>query len=627
MVEKSYDGILGSLRGWYEKMRGRPLQVDYGQAEYMIDKNIASEKQIGHLHELVTYNRRLMEKARVSRKRMLAEYQTHLLSENGAPKQVIINKQQDAVRIWLQNMATGSPRLSVDTEFPELRNFAWSFEHANNKHLDECRIGVALAQGTFDSFFAPGVFKTGLAAGAPEVVEEEGNYIDPGMCFTDAIDFDNCVMDMSASNPEKCKLIGDRYLRPRGWVKEQLKKAKRGEPTGAGISSYRDLENRGEDMSSGHDRAQEHKVYDSVWVWDWYLPNENVIIQIPAGETQPIGMFEWPGPDGGPYDILNLYPFSGSPIGPPPGMSLFELHLFINQTMRKVREQTKNAKDLILIEDGMKKAGEVIQQANDQMIAYVPNGSIERMKQMTTGTANPQLNNMLTYTMQVHDTEGGNLSSLGGLGPSAETFRGDKLIHDTASSLIRFLQTRLQNCVSDILKKHAWWVWTEDIRNYGGKAEIPGTGVHVPWDFTAEEREGNYLDYNFTIAPYSMQRRTPDEKAQMVIQLWQGFVMQSAEMLQQDGWMPNAVETARYLCKQWDVPFDILFKAMDPRAQSQMRNEMVDAPPRMAQKSETVNVRESRPGTTPQGTDNAFMDANAAMAKSQAATANQGGGL
>jgi len=612
---KSYSGIANSLRNWYDKLRGKGLQVDYGQSEYIIDKNIASAKQIGHLQELVKYNMGLMEKARQSRKRMLDEYQTHLLTDSGAKKQVIINKQQDCVRIWLQNMATGSPRLSVDTEFPELRNFAWSFEHATNKHLDECRIGVALAQGTFDSFFAPGIFKTGLAAGSPDVVELEGNRIDPGMCFTDAIDFNNCVLDMSANSPESCKLIGDRYLRPKAWVSEMIKKAKRGEPVG--VSSYSELENRGEDLPSGHDAAQEHKVYDSVWVWDWYLPNENVMITIPAGESQPIGMFEWPGPDGGPYDILNLYPFTGSPIGPPPGMSLFELHLFINQTMRKVREQTKNAKDLILIEEGMKKAGEVIQQADDQMIAYVPNNSIERMKQMTTGTANPALSNMLTYTMQMHDTEGGNLSSLGGLGPSAETFRGDKLIHDTASSLIRFLQTRLHNCVSDILRKHAWWVWTEDIRNFSGKSEIPGVDVYVTWTFTAEEREGDFLDYNFSIAPYSMQRRTPDEKAQMVIQLWQGFVMQSAEIMQQDGWIPNAVDTARYLCKQWDVPFDVLFKAMDPQAQNQMRNEMVNAPPRLAKESHTVNERISRPGTTPQGTDNAFMDANAAMAKQQ----------
>jgi len=240
---------------------------------------------------------------------------------------------------------------------------------------------------------------------------------------------------------------------------------------------------------------------------------------------------------------------------------------------------------------------------------------LQQMENIKYGGADPLTMQALIWALQTTDTEGGNLQSLGGLGPSAETFRGDKLIHDTASTLIRFLQLGLLKTAKSVLRKHAWWTWTEDIRDFEGWTSVPGEHeIPIEWHFTAEEREGDFLDYNFNLVPHSLVDQTPQEKAQEVIELWHSMILPNAEMLMQDGHMPNAVETVRYVCKQRNVPFDILLKAMDPMMKQQLAGQV--QPPARLKESHTVNERISRPGTTPGGNDNVMTQSLAKMATS-----------
>jgi hypothetical protein len=82
-------------------------------------------------------------------------------------------------------------------------------------------------------------------------------------------------------------------------------------------------------------------------------------------------------------------------------------------------------------------------------------------------------------------------------------------------------------------------------------------------------------------------------------------------MLMQEGYMPKTSETVRYICKQLNVPFDILLQQMDPAMRQQIAGQ-VQAPPRLKQ-SHTVNERVSRPGTTPRGNENVMMQSLAKM--------------
>ena len=117
--------------------------------------------------------------------------------------------------------------------------------------------------------------------------------------------------------------------------------------------------------------------------------------------------------------------------------------MFTNELMRKVGRQANRQKDVLVAEQGAQKGAEIIGRASDGDIVLVPKGTLAQLESVKYGGADPLTMQALIWALQTTDTEGGNLQTLGGLGPSAETFRGDKLIHETASTLIRFLQLGL----------------------------------------------------------------------------------------------------------------------------------------------------------------------------------------
>jgi len=64
--------------------------------------------------------------------------------------------------------------------------------------------------------------------------------------------------------------------------------------------------------------------------------------------------------------------------------------------------------------------------------------------------------------------------------------------------------------------------------------QIPGTNLQIPVRFNQEEREGNFLDYNFEIEPYSMQRESPQTRL-ATIQNVINVLTPLAPLMQQQG--------------------------------------------------------------------------------------------
>ena len=611
-VKETYSGILNSLTGFFTNRASKGLQIK-PEGEH-VNYSQLTHTQIRKLTDSLKYNYDRMLKTRELAHEMKQQFMSHLISD--ADKKVIVNKIQDAIRIWLQNMASGDIQISIDSEYPQLRAFASTFEKAANQHLDEIDISSTLEQGLISALISVGVLKTGLGAGASELFEAEGELIDPGRPFTDSINIDDFVIDMSAKSLDKIDFIGDRYLRPKAWVKAMIKKAngREGSTTDNRDESREMPEENLALVLEGDDDA---KIYDNVWVWDIYLPKENKMVTIADGSEVPIAVWDWDGPEGGPYDVLGWLFAPGYPLPIPPVSNIFELHMFLNEMSRKTLRQANNQKSIILVEAGQEKAAAAVKNNNDQAIAMIPAGSLEKMKDIKYGGADPTSMMSLMWAGGQIDVEAGNLPALGGTGPSAETARGDAMIHENASALIRFLQLGFLKTTKKVLKKHCWWVWTEDIRGFSGVTTVKGTKVSIPWTFTAEEREGNFLDYNFKIDPNSTVGKTPSQKAQEMMALMNSWIVPNAELFAQMGYMPNLPDSTEYICQQSNIPFDKVLTAMDPAMQQQMQQAAgaTDAPPRMKQ-SHTVNERISRPGTTPKGNDNVMMASLAKMAGS-----------
>ena len=89
------------------------------------------------------------------------------------------------------------------------------------------------------------------------------------------------------------------------------------------------------------------------------------------------------------------------------------------------------------------------------------------------------------------------------------------------------MQYRVVKFASDLCRDLGWLLWIDQVKETPLEFESEGKKFQQRW--TGEEREGDFLDYNFHIEPYSMQYKSPSERINGLTQ----FVTQIAMPMQQ----------------------------------------------------------------------------------------------
>ena len=127
----------------------------------------------------------------------------------------------------------------------------------------------------------------------------------------------------------------------------------------------------------------------------------------------------------------------------------------------------------------------------------------------------------------IYDRMAGNLQAMAGLGPQAETLGQDKLIHGAVSKREANMQYRVVKFASELCRDLGWLLWVDQIKEMPLEFQEAGATFQTSWDPTV--REGDFLDYNFEIEPYSMQYKSPSERVNGL----NGFLTQIALPMQQ----------------------------------------------------------------------------------------------
>lgn len=575
------------------KLLGRDLKVNSGGD--MLTGDGLSDRQVSRIMDAVRVSYKEMEKYRNSARKMKEAYVGHLYSDNAAKKPVIYNKMHQLVTIYLRLLASSAPQVTIETPYKEHRLFAATFEHVVNRHIRDTRIEDVLSRCVLDGLFGAGIAKTAIAAGDEEF-EIEGEIYDPGKVFTSHISVNDFVIDLQAKQPERIEFIGDRFLMPRKVVKDLYK-------------------GRNENLTADRQQSEfrpepdlidinqpEKRLYDMVWVWELFLPKENAVVLVPDGCNHPIGIYEYHGPEGGPYDILGFQQVPDEVMPSAFAASLLELHDWINDLARKQRRQTERQKQVLIVEKGKAVDGaRVIGNANDGDIIAVPQGTLERTMQFTSGGADPSNFQSLIDARQQFNLMGGNLDAIAGLQPQSDTATQDRLMATAANALLDAMRQQVISFTKRVIEKQAWYIWTDPLREEPVVLQVPGTGYEVKTVYSPDVREGDFLQYNFKIEPYSMMDETPSMKVEKLMAFMSNFVFPSAEMAMQSGLAPNIQEIARMLCKWLNLPMDQVYLAMDPAMQESLQEQGAVRNP--LRQSHTVNERVSRSATTPRGNE------------------------
>jgi len=528
------------------------------------------------------------------------------VSKDEPHEPVPLNKIRQAVQIWMRLLASDTPQAYIQTDYADLKEFADTFELEINRHLKEVRVEDAANEAVLNAMFCVGVVKTAIAEGEPDDgFEADGVFYDFGKPFSSSVNLDNFVIDMEADSRHEISLIGDRFKRPRAWV-DAMRKGDEESAAETLDASYMAPEER----TSGITETPGKRLYEEVWCWDIYLPKQNLICLFVDNEDVPLDVYELRGPEGGPYELIGFDWVPGEVLPSAPITILEPLHNFINALMRKLENQARRQKSLTVYTKGNEGDATTIRDAADG--ATVGLTDTQSVGQIKMGGPEPMNHNMVVWSDEKYDAHAGNLPSLGGLEPQSETATQDKLLHESASALIDSMRRAVMKSLGRVIRAHAWYLWTNPLHNKTNMQTFPGTGFIIPAEFSEEVKEGDFLDYNFTVNPYSLKEVTPLEKANLLITNWERIILPNLQMFMQAGQMPNAVEMARQVFELQNIQMSELFTPMDP--DQQQPQEPGQTPwPAQFKRSETHNVRESRPGTTQRGNNQSIMAANAGV--------------
>ena len=518
---------------------------------------------------------------------------------NGTQERVPINFLELAVTIYNMSLAARCPRALVVPRVSSLKAEAATLGLALNHLAKEIRLGTALRRAVRDALFGMAVVEVGSAAG--RTVEIDGEPVDVGQPFADNVSLDDFVADMSAKNWERVEFMGHTYrvplvdlqdnefydqdvvrtLESLGMDREDIPAGERASDTGTGRKEY-------------SDETEYRKHVDLLQL---YLPYENLIVTVPAGGNwdKPLNMYEWQGPERGPYHLLGFgeVPDNLMPLAP---VDLWlDLHYLANRLFVKLGRQADRQKNIGGVAPEAASDAEKIIQATDGELINIKHP--EGIKAIRLGGIDPQNLGFLLQIQDIFSYFGGNLDAIGGLGAMSETVGQDQLLTASASKRIQYMQDTVYEFAGGIEEALAWYLM------YNPLIELPlikqtASGREIPVTYRAWEREGDYLDYNYEIVPYSMQYESPRQRLNGLLTIFTQLFIPLAPVMAQQGIGINYQALSRQVSELSNLPElnDLLIFSQPAPNPGEIGP--VGQPPRQSPVTRRENVRINRSGAT-----------------------------
>jgi len=102
------------------------------------------------------------------------------------------------------------------------------------------------------------------------------------------------------------------------------------------------------------------------------------------------------------------------------------------------------------------------------------------------------------------------------------------------------MQSQVLKSVREIVRDVFWWMWRSPTIHMEIVDSIPGTDISVEsswpiqqneFGFEIDIRDGVDIDlYTLDIEPYSMQDKSPQQRVQELVQIWQNIIMPGMQM-------------------------------------------------------------------------------------------------
>jgi len=563
--------------------------------------NPNKETDRSRLFKAIEYSTRNLRPYREMRKKFVTDYVGSYYNSGAKSdnKEVIMNLMYQTAETYTMSLAANRPRVLVTSKFPELSGFAHNFQRTVNNLIEEIHLEETIRAAVLEAFFSMGVVKVYTGEAGFVKLAGEDEWVDPGKPFAENISFDDYIYDIEATTKNKMrfelnkyKMSRDKALNDSSFDKKVLENLQVYRREGGMHDHQPDTPLRDSFFGESKPEALESELE----LMDVWLPNDNLVVTFSNGqETKPLRIVEWEGPESGPFHTLTLAAEVPDQImGVSPAMNLKPLNDIINGLLRKQKRQAQRQKDIPFYQDGAHEDAQRLQRAADGEWTRVSNP--ESVNVLKMGGVDQQ-NQAFSMAMQEQfDRMAGNLQMMAGLGPSSETATQDKLIHGAVSKREANMQYRVVDFTAEICKDLGWLLWNDEVTERENNFELEGFQFQSKW--TPEQREGDFLQYNFDVEPYSMMYKSPSERLNNITQYITQIAMPMQQNMMESGGQIDFQELTNLYSELLDIPrLKEVIRFEEPK-----ENRPGPNPQQPPQASHTVkeNVRRSVPtGGTP----------------------------
>jgi len=464
-------------------------------------------------------------------------------SEFGLTGDEPINLIFNTIRATVPNLVMKSGVNKVSTEITEYRQYAYLLGLALDKLDKNIKSKDTLRASIVDAFFMMAINKTGLAGGG-QILNFGDIFVDEGQVYTDLVDFDDFTADPSCKDYRKAAFLGDRNRIPRQILLDDdemdhdlvLKIPK---------SSHPNARNKVEALSKRNMSDSEmYELQDFVDVVEVFVPGAGALITIPDPSQiifdNYLAARDYYGPKEGPYSILALtQPVPGNPFPVAPVGVHYDLHRMANKMMVKNMNQADREKSIAIVDPAGADEAEDIRTTEDGGTVM---GNPDTVKVITYGGNNVKSEQMLQQCQIWHNYMSGNPDQMSGLVSNAESATQANILQANATITIEDCRGMIYDFAADTAEKRAWYIHTDPFMDIMLARRKAG-GEYEQMQLTPEQRDGDFLDYTFTLKARSMSRLDPAVRTKRIVEF-------AANIL------PSVINAAM-VAMQMGIPFNV----------------------------------------------------------------------
>lgn len=452
-----------------------------------------------------------------------------------------MNLMYNAVTTLIPNLVYNDPRLRIATDILPYRTYADELQLAGNHLVQKIRLRQTLRKVILDAIMMAGFIKTGIGDNGEFITMDDEDVL-VGQPYAERVDPDDMIMDPVARDWDEQRFIGNRFrvaeddLLNSGLYDPDMIAKLPGTYDGNNNQSRDEAAGLMGDKSGQEFSGEVERYIDLVEI---YLPKEQIVVTLPyqhnAVQDQFLRVADYTGPERGPYHMLGFTPISNNVLPVAPAGIWYDLHILGNRIARKMSRQAERMKRVLAYTDAAGEDVEQIAEADDGETVRVQD--VNQIKEVQYGGTTNDSYNWVEWVKKEFSQQSGNIDLLNGTSTNSPTATQAEMLQANTSVRLADMQNSVYDFTAMVSGDLIYYLHTDPLIQLPLVKEQnginPQTGMAerqpVQLSFEGGQQQGEWLDYNITVKPYSMARPDPNQQVRRKLEYASNVIPAAAQ--------------------------------------------------------------------------------------------------